>query len=159
MSRFWFALSLGGNGSEAWLRSVITDVKETVAGEIWSVVVTSASSEGPRLDPYYVLDATCEVVGHPPEPVHPTCVSITTPQASNNLSQVPLRADWSTYIDTHVDGSLGSLLSHLKCANCEEYERGISQLWLRRVALEGEQGAAKRAVAERYVLACVVGNR
>ncbi|TDL17842.1 hypothetical protein BD410DRAFT_534166 [Rickenella mellea] len=42
----------------------------------------------------------------------------------------------------------------------EEYENGISKHWLRRVANEtdAEVGKYKRAVAERYVVACVVGN-
>ena len=41
----------------------------------------------------------------------------------------------------------------------EEYDRGISKLWLKRMGNEGLVGGVKKAIAERYVLACVVGNR
>jgi hypothetical protein len=50
-------------------------------------------------------------------------------------------------------------MEHLKWTNHEEYERGISKLWLKRIQNEGELGAAKLDAAERYVLACVVSNR
>ena len=75
-----------------------------------------------------------------------------------------LRADWTTYIQQQVSNhrqgnAVQSLLSHLKWANYEEYNRGISKLWLTRIASESLLGLAKKVVAERYVLACVVDNR
>lgn len=52
-----------------------------------------------------------------------------------------------------------SLISHLKWQNHEEYHQGISKLWLKNIAKEKELGIAKRVAAERYLLACVAGNR
>ena len=41
----------------------------------------------------------------------------------------------------------------------DNFERGISKAWLKRVIAEGEIGKAKLTVAERYVMCSVVGNR
>jgi hypothetical protein len=114
---------------------------------------------------FYVLEATCEVVGHPP------LLSPVPGGASTSATKLvpPLRADWSAYIDTQSSSQssepesnkvlVPSLMSQLKWTNHEEYSRGISRVWLKRTQDEGEIGAAKRDVAERYVLACVVANR
>ena len=51
------------------------------------------------------------------------------------------------------------LLYYLKTTNTEEYRNGISILWLKRISEEKEVGQYKRKIAERYILACVVGNR
>lgn len=161
MTRFWFAVSLGGQSSENWLLGTIVDTQETVPGEIWTVNIHTAadppSSSTPKVETLYVLEATCEVIGHPPQP--------SQPQAAQSPSTI-LRADWSAYIATFAQtrqatkGSSGpSLLSHLKWANYEEYDQGISKHWLRRISSEGDAGVAKRTVAFRYVLACVVANR
>lgn len=102
----------------------------------------------------YVLEATCEVIGHPE-------VRMDGENALQNT--IPLRADWSAYVHQHLTRMGGiyhsSLMERLKWANYEEYSRGISKLWLSRIEAEGKIGAAKRVVAERYVLACVVSNR
>ena len=158
MTRFWFALSIGGEGSEGWLQETVVDVREVIPGEIWNITLQDGEA---RTQTLYILEATCEVVGHSPAPSRPTA------ETANKRSTVALRADWSAYIHKHsAQGpSSGSnapstlIMSHLKWANFEEYVYGISRLWLKRVAAEGELGKAKLVVARRYVLACVVGNR
>jgi hypothetical protein len=107
---------------------------------------------------FYVLEHTCEVVGHPIPPAHPTDSSTGSNGSALPASTTQLRADWSAYIAIHVSSRL-PLLTHLKWQNHEEYYRGLSKLWLKKIAGEGELGSAKRVVADRYVLACVVGNR
>lgn len=141
-----------GSGSDdfAWPYSVVTDVQQVIENEIWTIMLFFPTTSSTQI--FYVLESTCEVVGH------------ATPATSATSSVVtPLRADWSDYIEQRTSGSQAfgssSLMDHVKWANYEEYDRGISRLWMKRSALEGELGAAKRAVAERYILACVVGNR
>ncbi len=161
MTRFWFALSMGGEGSEDWLQETIVDVQEIIPTEIWCITLHKYEDARPNYNvqtrTLYVLEATCEVVGHPPTPTLPTT------EPANKKPTVALRADWSAYITSlsHPIGNHTSALiaSHLKWANFEEYDRGISRLWLKRTAAEREIGAAKLTVAWRYVFACVVGNR
>jgi hypothetical protein len=130
---------------------VVIDAQELVEGEMWKITTRSSSST----NVWYVLEATCEVVGHPLP-----STSLDQP----DLSRPPLRADWRAYIESQTSqpptsGRTTPLMEHLKWTNHEEYERGISKLWLKRIRAEGELGTAKLLVAERYVLACVVGNR
>jgi hypothetical protein len=161
LTRLWFWLSIGGHGQElmAQANSTVVDAQELVKGEIWSVAVLSSLSSS--ADIFYVLESTCEVVGHPSLPLNPTECS-TKPIRSG--CSIPVRADWSAYI-AHRLSTLAlhdtppSLLAHLKWTNHEEYNKGISKLWSKRILNEGSAGAAKMVVAERYVLACVVGNR
>lgn len=131
---------------------IITDVKEIIEGEIWSVTTRSST----RLKDFYVLEATCEVIDQPP----------LAAEVSGNIGTATkskaLRADWSAYVSERLDCKrlrLPSLLDFLTWTNHEEYERGISKLWLKLTKNEGEVGVAKRIVAERYIIACVVGNR
>ena len=158
MTRFWFALSLGGDGSEDWQQEIVLDAQETVPDEIWSISIHSVENAAASVKTLYVLEATCEVVGHPPAPRKPDA----SMEASRS-SASGLRADWSAYIQKCLPGrpssSSTSIFSHLKWANYAEYEQGVSRLWLRRVSNAGDVDMAKRAVARRYVLACVVGNR
>ncbi|KZT27383.1 hypothetical protein NEOLEDRAFT_1110792 [Neolentinus lepideus HHB14362 ss-1] len=144
MTRLWFAISLGKLQSN-WVRGVVTSA-QVVVGDIWVVKVRYGANEVA----FYVLEPTCEVIGR----LHP---NIDGPDAS----AIPIRADWSAYIDrlrATGQSTSASILSQLRWANYEEYERGISRLWLKRIESEGEVGRAKRIVAERYVLACVVAN-
>ncbi|KAG5646540.1 hypothetical protein DXG03_003307 [Asterophora parasitica] len=133
-------------------KTMILDVQELVEGEIWSVELSSSMGK----EVIYVLECTCEVVGHPPAPHVPELDGKTAA-----LDPYPLRADWSVYISQCLSSlpRPPSLMEHLKWTNHEEYDRGISKLWLSRTQGEGDIGAAKRLVAERYILACVVGNR
>jgi hypothetical protein len=152
LTRFYFAISIGIGAADI---GVVIDAQEVVEGEVWSITTRSSLST----EVLYVLEATCEVVGHPP-------FSSDQLAESNSPSggRIPLRADWSAYIEGQASqpssvGRTPSLMEHLKWTNHEEYERGISKLWLKRIHNEGELGAAKLVVAERYVLACVVSNR
>lgn len=163
MTRFWFALSMGGEGSEDWLQETIVDVQEIIPSEIWCITMhkhenmNDSSTYNAHTRMLYVLEATCEVVGHPPATIEP----------AGKKPTIALRADWSAYIHKHasqahptgIQATSALIASHLKWANFEEYDRGISRLWLKRAAAEGEMGTAKLTVAWRYVFACVVGNR
>ncbi|EMD40290.1 hypothetical protein CERSUDRAFT_148183 [Gelatoporia subvermispora B] len=162
VSRMWFALSLGSGKSSddtEWLNATVISAQEVVKGEIWCITVVSPGRTGNHWESFYVLQATCEVVGH----ALPTQNS---PAPHENAGfgslKIPLRADWSAYISQRLsrisNGAQGTVLSHLKWANNEDYDHGISKLWLTRISREGELGRVKHVVAERYVLACVVGN-
>ena len=130
---------------------IVLDVQEIVKGQIWRVTFHSLS--GTRF--FHVIEATCEVVGEA------TRGSQTMGTESPFIN---LRADWSSYIagfleNTSVLSRPSNLLDHLQWTNHEEYTQGISQLWLTKVKNEGNVGIAKLTYAQRYVLACVVGNR
>lgn len=150
LTYLFFVVSVGGGGYVSE-KLVVTDAQKVVGGEIWSVTVCT-----PRFkEIFYVLEATCEVIGH-------SMMSLNTSAPLSN--PISLRADWSAYINHRISPSLSniqlpSLLEHLKWTNHEEYNRGISRFWLNKTQGEGELGTAKRVVAERYILACVVGNR
>ena len=151
-----------GHGSEVSRRvenisGIVLDAQEIVQGQIWRI--TFHSSSGTRL--LHVIEETCEVVGEAAQG------SQTTGTESPSIN---LRADWSAYIANVLENTSvrsrpdaiqwpSNLLDHLQWTNHEEYAQGISQLWLTRVKNEGNLGIAKLACAQRYVLACVVGNR
>ncbi|CAA7261382.1 unnamed protein product [Cyclocybe aegerita] len=103
---------------------------QQITNDIWEITTHSASS----ISSYYILEGTCEVIGHPPaSQMKPSDV-------------VHLRADWSAYIGARIrKGESGAvdlrqnpdLLDQLQWTNHEEYDKGLTR---------------------RYVLACVVGN-
>ncbi|KAI1794840.1 hypothetical protein LXA43DRAFT_1112454 [Ganoderma leucocontextum] len=158
LTRAWFEFSVGSprdsrTNPDSWLRGTVVDVQEVVPAEVWSVTIEYAATltRPRRRDTLYVLEGTCEVIGRPALGM------------SHSVGDVgyPLRVDWSTYIAHRMAMTSSTdtrLLSHLKWACQEDYDRGISTLWLRRTAAEDHAGAAKRTVAERYVMASVVGN-
>lgn len=174
LTRLWFLISVGGGGNDplAWSRGIVVDAQEVVKNEVWAVTVQTASSQ---LDGTYqaavfhVLEQTCEVIGNPLPPTHPIATAVSDvsdgPAALSSTTQLQVRPDWSAYIaDRQLPASAQDspplpLLAYLKWQNHEEYYRGISKLWLQRIASEGDLGSAKRIVADRYVLACVFGNR
>ncbi|TFK52258.1 hypothetical protein OE88DRAFT_1678295 [Heliocybe sulcata] len=147
MTRLWFAISIG-KLQPKW--GIVTSA-ETVVDDIWMVKVQYSTSPGHE-ETFYILEPTCEVIGRPSHS------SGSNPESGG----LPVRADWSAYIDRFRsgDGANGgnSILSRLRWENYEEYDGGISKLWLNRIESEGEVGRAKRLVAQRYVLACVVAN-
>ena len=143
---------MGVKEQDAWLQETVLDVQEVVPNQIWKIKVLRAQQACTQS--LYVLDATCEVVEH-----------ATDQSDSDNCAPEPdttatsLRADWTAFIQHHLANKTTSpLLTHLKWAHFEEYDKGISRFWLKRIELEGELGRIKRAVAEKYVLACVVAN-
>ena len=152
MTWLYFTISIGAGAADF---GVVIDAQELVEGEVWCITTRSSSSTKVM----YVLEATCEAVGHPPMSFDQACVSHPPPG-----DRMLLRADWSAYIEGRASqsstcGRTPLIAERLKWTNHEEYERGISKLWMRRIQTEGELGVAKLHVAERYVLACVVGNR
>ncbi|KAF7314415.1 Abhydrolase-3 domain-containing protein [Mycena kentingensis (nom. inval.)] len=145
LTRLFFELS--GNGFDGpqeesgwkWKRGQIVDVQLLVEKEIWKITVNHGRKES---EAFYVLEQTCEPL---------------TALAEAPSSGLPIRADWSAYIAQRTSDAT-PLISRLSWSNHEEYERGISRVWLKRVAEEGDDGRVKLATAERYILACVVGN-
>lgn len=168
MTRLWFLVSIGGGGSSppAWSHGIVVDAQEVVKDEIWTVTVQTPASQPDDkcgVEIFYVLEQTCEVVGRPLPSANPIDSAVAFDGLLSRTVQV--RADWSAYI-AHRQLPLGAyespplpLLSHLKWQNHEEYVRGISKLWLKRIEGEGALGLVKKTVANRYILACVVGNR
>lgn len=126
------------------MSGTLVDAQEVIKGEIWCITMQHRSVR----ESFYVLEATCEVVGRPPT-------------TQNQPGALPVRADWSAYIEQRasVHSSESTLVGHICWTNHEEYDRGISRHWLKRMRREGKIGAALEVIAGRYVLACVVGNR
>lgn len=185
MTRLWFTISIGGSSKQdplAWLHEIIIDAQPLIPDEIWTIIVQNSPSttEPSRLSTLYVLQSTCEVIGRPSSTPHstfvhasdpdflPTSPSPTSPSTITTNEALPIRADWSNYISSRLKSSSSlsgaqpsglPLLASLRWADHGEYEHGISRHWLRRTESMDEEGIALRIVAERYVLACVVGNR
>lgn len=128
----------------------MVDAQEIVQNEIWKITYRSLS----LVETFYILEATCEVIGN----------SAICPDTSTSLvPQTNLRADWAAYIksadsESDVEGHIG-LSKCLQWSNHEEYDGGISKIWLKRIAGEGEVGSEKLKIATRYIFACVIGNR
>lgn len=144
----WFAISVGAYGHDAstWSKSVIRDVREVVQGEVWQVIARDeGKSETGR---FYVLEATCEVIGQ-------------SQLSEEGTLAYGLRADWTTWIAQRsraISGLPCSLLECVTWSNTEDYYRGISKAWLCRVQGQDADSVAKKRVAERYILASVVAN-
>jgi len=148
LTRLWFSLSAGTECGRSirtnWLNDTITDVVEIVEGEIWCVTIRNTISG--HLQAFHVLEATCEVLGL---------------AGGTSGDEQHLRLDWARYIEQRkVNPDAPSpFCDTMRWADHAEFERGLSRHWLRRTAQMGEHGAALRTIAERYTLACVVGNR
>lgn len=135
------------------MQQKVVGVHEVVPDQIWMINVLCAQQK--YAQSLYILDATCEVVGSAQQPSDPLNCELVT----QTMTSTPLRADWTAFIQHHVaNKSMSPLLTHLKWAHLEEYDKGISRFWLKRIEFEGELGSLKRTVAEKYVLACVVAN-
>lgn len=185
-TRLWFTISLGGSSKQdplAWLHEVIVDAQPLIPDEIWTITVQqpTSSNEPSRRSTFYVLQSTCEVIGHPCSASHSTFVHASdpdflpasafpaaSPSTSTETEALPIRADWSNYLSSRLlwSSSLSGaqpsslpLLASLRWADHGEYEHGISRHWLKRTESMSDEGVALKIVAERYVLACVVGNR
>ncbi|KAF8208798.1 hypothetical protein K438DRAFT_1667040 [Mycena galopus ATCC 62051] len=157
LTRLFFSVSVGGGREgKGWDEGQIVDTQELVKNEVWTVTVRhsrspTSTSTSTEEESFYVLEPTCEPLTAA-VPDSDSAVSLTS-------TGVPVRADWSAYIASAAQQKSPALLDCLSWTNHEEYERGISQLWLRRIEGEGAAGRMKRVVAERYILACVVANR
>ena len=161
MSRFWFAISkcLGPPDATAWLRSVVTSARELIPNEIWEVTTTMTQGTTTiEEETFYVLEPTCEVIGHPTA-TSPSLSGI-FPDAQRRL---PIRVDWSDYVDDHIlsvaEEPRKRLVDRIQWAHYEEYQNGISRHFLTQTLCEGEVGELKRRIAEKYILASVVENR
>ncbi|KAF7365346.1 hypothetical protein MVEN_00406600 [Mycena venus] len=145
LARLFFQVSVGGSGKDGkgWNEGQIVDAQELVKDEVWAITVRRSASS---TESFYVLEPTCEPL---------------TAIPNSTGSAVPVRADWAAYIAHRTSSAsipVPRLLDCLSWTNHEEYERGISRLWLKRMEGEGATGQMKRVVAERYILACVVAN-
>ncbi|KAJ7254343.1 hypothetical protein B0H12DRAFT_1323432 [Mycena haematopus] len=146
LARLFFSVSVGGGREgKGWDEGQIVDAQELVKGEVWTITVQHSATS---TESFYVLEPTCE--------------PLTAGPNSGSSTGVPVRMDWSAYIAHRASSSQKSpaprLLDCLSWTNHEEYQLGISRLWLRRIEGEDETGRMKRVVAERYILACVVAN-
>ena len=159
LTKLWFQVSIPSPEKGDISDLLVEDAQPVVDNEIWHITVRDCRKKSIRA--YFILEPTCEVIGHP------TTITTSTSSVENSgnlLELESVRMDWSNYIEQYrlsepLHGSPSSLFHHLKCSNTEEYQGGISKVWLSRIREEGELGAYKKVVAERYVIACVVGNR
>ena len=118
---------------------------QIVKGEIWSVTTHNVISGYQQV--FYVLEATCEVLG-------------LAGDSRGDDEHLHVRLDWAGYIEQRkANPNTSPLCDAMRWADHAEFDRGISRHWLSRMAQMGEQGLALRMIAERYTLACVVGNR
>lgn len=136
VTRCYFSISLNQGLAEV-KRYRVVKAQEVVPGEIWEIVI-QARDNSQRSNKFYVLEATCEIIG-----------SAVAPD-----SQMPTRMDWSGYIQKKNC----SIIDLVRWTNHEEYDRGISKIWLKKTR-EKEDGETLRMVARRYVLACTMENR
>ncbi|KAF8630847.1 hypothetical protein AX17_005206 [Amanita inopinata Kibby_2008] len=157
LTRFYFLVSVqGATHPDVQRQHVITGCTEVVAGEIWTISVSSLGAQ----EEYYVLESTCEVIGSRDGAVG------SGGNDYKSLPQQPVtpRVDWASYISQHASAALDdnqrvvSLCKRLRWTNHEEYDRGISKHWLMRMRQEGDAGAVKVEIGRRYILACVVAN-
>ena len=161
MTRAWFSISVGSTLQQTGTDAVVTDAQEIIKDEIWSVSTRSLITLESRT--FYVLEQTCEVIGR--ATASPRFgVGIQAQRELQTASFVP-RVDWSDYVQTRLlpqgfhEVAPSPLLSLLRSPNVEDYDKGVSKLWLRRIYTEGMVGEYKRIIAERYVMASVVANR
>ncbi|KAJ7134474.1 hypothetical protein C8R44DRAFT_610238, partial [Mycena epipterygia] len=144
LTRLFFQVSVGGGkDGKGWEEGQIVDAQQLAKDEVWMITVQHSATSS---ESFYVLESTCEPL---------------TAIADSPAAGLPVRADWSAYIAhrTSAQAPAPRLLDCLSWTNHEEYQLGISRLWLKRIQSEGELGSVKRVTAERYILACVVGNR
>lgn len=159
----WFAISLGGKDKGVLKRTIVKSSEEVIKDEIWRISVESYGEVPSKVikQAFYILVQSCEVIGLPSV----SDVDTNAPSYSTLDKVFTLRADWSEYIKYRslpigFHGlSPPPLISYLKWPNAEEYEKGISKIWLTRISKEGTAGEHLKKIAERYILACVVGNR
>ena len=155
-------ISTGGADASALSKDLVVDAREVVKNEIWAITVQKLPSA--QLQTHHVLEHTCEVIGLSSPSTH-TSGTAGHDSFLTTSSLRPVRVDWWEYIQNRqisasaCDSQPAPLMAHVKWQNHEEYSYGMSKLWLKRIDAEGDRGAAKRAVAERYIVASVVGNR
>ncbi|KAK0201682.1 hypothetical protein DFS33DRAFT_1349169 [Desarmillaria ectypa] len=150
LTRLFFSVSVGDDSKDAhkWMSGTVVDAQEVIKGEIWCITMQHRNAK----EFFYVLEPTCEVVGHPPA------------AEKSQLDSLPVRADWSAYIEHRIlppsvhETSSPMMMEHICWTNHEEYEQGISRHWLKRMRREGKIGTVLEVIARRYILACVVGN-
>ncbi|KAJ7857676.1 hypothetical protein B0H14DRAFT_2352127, partial [Mycena olivaceomarginata] len=140
LTRLFFDVSVGGGKEgKGWNEGQIVDAQEMVKDEVWMITVRHAATFTSEL--FYVLEPTCEPLAGMPISTSVTAVSTGT----------PVRVDWSAYIAHRASAPQAPapkrLLDYLSWTNHEEYEFGISRLWLKRVEGEGATGKMKRTVA------------
>lgn len=138
MTRTWLAIMVPSNNSEceALFASVVTDAQEVAKDEIWVITVldVTESAKGHE-EKYFVLEATCEVIGRRPEEKLPAVFNKTVSlQGNHSAQELGIRVDWTSYIEHRLmphgyhNTSIPALISYLKWTNMEEYEQGISKL-------------------------------
>ncbi|KAJ7069896.1 hypothetical protein C8F01DRAFT_1016100 [Mycena amicta] len=146
LTRHFFKVSIGDGklqGGPGWREGQIIDAQQLVPNQVWKITISHSRKE---TESFFVLEQTCE--------------PLAAPTGSQN-SGFSVRVDWSAYITECTQSnhsSIQPLITRLNWTNHEEYDRGISRLWLKRMDEAGKMGFVKRLTAERYILACVVGN-
>ncbi|KAG9026935.1 hypothetical protein FS842_004980, partial [Serendipita sp. 407] len=146
LSRLWFCVSIYGDTGMGLLLEQIFSVRPV--GRHKQIVRVEMLKEDGSKRVYFALEATGEAIGR----------QTSSSSSTDDAVDTQVRADWSRFLQGHVDGEMQNLWNTLHCANVEDYEKGVSKVWLRRVPNEGFLGEWKQRVATRYVLACLVAN-
>lgn len=134
-------MSTSLTSDQTWHQTTITDIQEIIKGEIWRI---DMSHRNGRKESVYALEETCEVIGG----ADPDTMDTT---------DIPnrIRADWETHIQNRVSDK--RIWDYLSWPNAEEYEGGISKLWLKRIGTD-KDGTYLKKLAKRYILASLVSN-
>jgi len=132
----------------SWTHSTVVGAVPMPGDEVWLITVRTDKSDDCE-ERFLVLGDTCEVVCCLPS------------KCSSLLSDIIncIRVDWAGYLAGDARQATPRLLDRLSWTNHEEYDRGISKIWLKRLQGEVDQGFARRRIAERYITASVVANR
>ncbi|KAH7097695.1 hypothetical protein BKA62DRAFT_623559 [Auriculariales sp. MPI-PUGE-AT-0066] len=154
MTKAWYVLNAqDSTQAQLWLCAKVVDVHEVISAQVWSITERRGMTD----TVLHVLYETCEVIG---------CAGASDqPLVSSGIPQIPLmRGDWASFV-TEVSHSTTpsaktSLFDRVVWHNGEEYESGISKLFLRRASSfnTSTEWVDKIAIAKRYILSCVAPN-
>ncbi|KAG8838535.1 hypothetical protein FRB91_007579, partial [Serendipita sp. 411] len=137
LSRLWFCVSIYGDTGMGLLLEQIFSVRPV--GRHKQIVRVEMLKEDGSKRVYFALEATGEAIGR----------QTSSSSSTDDAVDTQVRADWSRFLQGHVDGEMQNLWNTLHCANVEDYEKGVSKVWLRRVPNEGFLGEWKQRVATR----------
>lgn len=180
-TRLVFALARRGDHlvpAMEWSCATVTGASEVVPNEIWRITTRQTlntngdtfGSQQTRIESFYVLCDTGEVIGHAPSPRNPGStfghrVARGRPHFEvfdkPDSSETSLRTDWAKYIEACEQGDPPCLQDMITSADQESYVAGISAFWLRGLDAgdEGGEQEVLKTIARRYVLSCVEPNR
>ncbi|KAG8885885.1 hypothetical protein FRB97_009047 [Tulasnella sp. 331] len=143
-------ISISLNVVARWTKWQVDAVAPIGNGDVHEIVI----KYGQHKQKLLVLAASGEVIKQ-------LSGSVLSDQADDSLAQI--RLDWCDFITSQIHSNVSthnpppSLADRVHCHNEEEFEGGISKLWLRNMRADPD-GFAKVTVAKRYIIANAVPN-